>query len=332
MNVGIYLDLRNPPGWRRDPARLHGFTLELCEEADHLGVHSIWVTEHHLFDDGYLTQPLTLAAAIAARTRRARIGTAVVLAPLHRTVEIAEQATLVDLVSGGRLELGLGAGYRVPEFELYEADFVTRRGATDTTVRELRELWGEGRLTPSPVQERIPIWLGYGGPQGARRAGRLGEGLLSIDPALVEPYRAGLAEAGHDPGAARMAGAVQGWISDDPEVDWPTVSRHLAYQLDSYRRYMFEGTGQPAPRRVDPARLRASDDQRPLASFLLATPERAAEVLTALRTQAPVETVYLFASIGGMDEEWTMRHVQTLCTRLAPLVRDLGSADQERGR
>jgi alkanesulfonate monooxygenase SsuD/methylene tetrahydromethanopterin reductase-like flavin-dependent oxidoreductase (luciferase family) len=325
VNVGIYLDLRNPPGWPQDPARLHAFTLELCEEAEHLGAHSIWVTEHHQFDDGYLTQPLTFAAAIAARTRRVRVGTAVVLAPLHHSVDIAEQAALVDLVSGGRFELGVGAGYRVPEFELFGADPATRYGATDTRARELRELWT--RLTPAPVQARIPIWMGYGGPQGARRAGRLGEGLLSVDPDLVGPYRAGLLEAGHDPATARMAGSVQGWISEDPEADWPTVSRHVAYQMDSYRRYMVEGTGRPAPRPVDPERLRRSDDSRPLASFLLATPEAAAAALTSLRATAPVETVFFFASIGGMDEEWTLRHVQTLCTRLAPLVRDIDTAN-----
>ena len=114
MNVGVYFDLRNAPPWRQDPARLYGFTLELCEEAERLGAHSVWLSEHHLFDDGYLPQPLTFAAAVAARTTRVRIGTAVLLAPLHSAAEIAEQVAVVDLVSNGRVDLGLGAGYRVP--------------------------------------------------------------------------------------------------------------------------------------------------------------------------------------------------------------------------
>ncbi len=72
MNVGIYFDLRNPPASNTETSRLYGFTLELCEEADALGCHSIWLSEHHLFDDGYLPQPLTFAAALAARTKHAR--------------------------------------------------------------------------------------------------------------------------------------------------------------------------------------------------------------------------------------------------------------------
>ncbi len=76
MNVGIYFDMRSPVRSGADPARLYGFVLEMCEEADSLGCHSVWLSEHHLFSDGYLPQPLTMAAAVPARTRRCRIGTA----------------------------------------------------------------------------------------------------------------------------------------------------------------------------------------------------------------------------------------------------------------
>jgi alkanesulfonate monooxygenase SsuD/methylene tetrahydromethanopterin reductase-like flavin-dependent oxidoreductase (luciferase family) len=164
VDVGLYFDLRNPRRWRQDPARLHAFTLEMCEEADRLGAHSVWFTEHHLFDDDYLTQPLMFAAAAAARTRRVRIGTALVIAPLHHPVELAEQGALVDLLSAGRLELGVGAGYRRPEYDLYGASPTGLYARTDGAVRQLRQLWAGG-VTPAPVQDRVPIWLGYQGPQ-----------------------------------------------------------------------------------------------------------------------------------------------------------------------
>jgi alkanesulfonate monooxygenase SsuD/methylene tetrahydromethanopterin reductase-like flavin-dependent oxidoreductase (luciferase family) len=131
MDVGLLFDLRNPEQWHRPWAGHYARTLEWCEEADQRGVGGLWFTEHHLFEDGYLPQPLTFAAAVAARTRRARIGTSVVLPALHHPVDLAEQAALVDLISGGRLELGLGAGYRVPEYQLLGADFGRRFTAAD---------------------------------------------------------------------------------------------------------------------------------------------------------------------------------------------------------
>ena len=65
VNVGLYFDLRNPPPWQTDWHRLYDFTLEACEEADGLGIDSLWFTEHHMFDDGYIAQPLSYMAAVA---------------------------------------------------------------------------------------------------------------------------------------------------------------------------------------------------------------------------------------------------------------------------
>jgi alkanesulfonate monooxygenase SsuD/methylene tetrahydromethanopterin reductase-like flavin-dependent oxidoreductase (luciferase family) len=173
VKIGVWFDLRNPPGWRQDPARLYAFNLELCEEAERLGADSLWFSEHHRFEDGYLPQPLTFAAAAAARTTRVRLGTGILVAPLRKTAQLAEEAVVVDIISGGRLELGLGAGYRIPEFELFDIDFTARYRTLDHQVSELRRLWGDegGKsLTPAPVQPKLPIWLGYQGPPGRTTA------------------------------------------------------------------------------------------------------------------------------------------------------------------
>src|SRR6478752_6498184 len=148
MRVGIYLDLRNPPAWRRPWARHYGRWLEIVEEADRLGTDSVWLSEHHFFEDGYLPQPLTFAAAVAARTTRARIGTAVLLPALRNAVQLAEEAAIVDLLSDGRLDLGVGAGYRVPEFDAFGAAASRRYRLVEERVNEVRALWAEGRTTP----------------------------------------------------------------------------------------------------------------------------------------------------------------------------------------
>jgi alkanesulfonate monooxygenase SsuD/methylene tetrahydromethanopterin reductase-like flavin-dependent oxidoreductase (luciferase family) len=322
VRVGLYFDMRNPPAWQQDPSRLYGFTLEMCQEAERLGIDSVWVSEHHRFDDGYLPQPLTMLAAIAARTTRVRLGTAVLVAPLHHPAEIAEQAALVDLLSDGRLDLGLGAGYRIPEYELYGADATRRYADTDGRAREVRRLWAEGGVTPLPVQERVPIWMGYQGPKGARRAGLLGEGLLALDPKLYPVYRDGLIEGGHDPARARMSGGMQSWVSEDPEADWPLVSRHVGYQIDSYLKHMVQGTDQPAPAPVDPDKLRRRDARQPLSYFHFGTPEEVAAKVRAYVADAPVDTAFFWGSLGGMPEKEVIKQIQLVCTRLAPLLRD----------
>ena len=152
---------------------------------------------------------------------------------------------------------------------------------------------------PRPVQDRLPIWLDYQGPKGARRAGLMGEGLLTLAASSWPHYRDGLAEAGHDRAAARMGGGVQAYLTDDPERDWPLVAPHIAYAQDSYRRYMVEGTDHPVPRPVDPDRLRTKGpDAGPMSYFLFGTPEHVAAAIRDYAGQAPVQTVWLGAGDG----------------------------------
>ena len=322
MRVGAYFDLRNPPRWHRPWRDHYSRSLQLCADAEHLGADSVWCSEHHLFEDGYLPQPLTFLAAVAARTSRARLGTAVILAPLRPPVQIAEEAAIVDLLSGGRLELGIGAGYRIPEFTAYGKDPARRYTSTDECVSEIRRLWREGGVTPPPLQDPVPIWMGGYLPSGARRAGRHGAGLLSLDPTLLAPYREGLAAGGHDPATARMAGHVNLVLADDPEAAWPRLRDHLSYQWDTYRVYGVEGTDFPAPEPIDPDAWRTPADGRP-PRFEVLTPEDAAEGLRTRLTGLPVAEVLLWASIAGMPDDLVERHIELMCTRLRPLVADL---------
>lgn len=321
MEVGLYFDCRNPPRWQRPWASVYGKVLELCEEGERLGAHSLWVTEHHLFEDGYLPQPLTFAAAIAARTRRARIGTAIVVAPLHHPVELAEQAAVVDILSGGRLDLGLGAGYLDAEYELFGVDPSRKGGATFDTVSELRRIWWEGSVTPPPVQDPLPIWVGPRSARNARRTGLAGEGLLRVAPELVEPYLEGLEEGGHGRDAARMAGPVNCFLSDDPERDWPRVAPHVAYQWGSYAAYREGIAMEEAVAQTDADAWRARGiEQGTTSGFLFDTPEGAAARIRAFVGETPVETIFVWGTLAGVDDDLAERNVELVTTRLARLL------------
>lgn len=312
MKLGIYLDLRNPPRWPSPWADHYRATIDLVVDAERRGADAVWLTEHHGFEDGYLSQPLVLAAALAERTRAIRIGTAVLLAPLRHELHVAEEAALVDVLSGGRLELGLGAGYVRPEFEAFGADEGARYQTTEACVRRLRELFANGTLRPAPVQQDLPIWLGYQGPRGARRAGALGVDLLSLNRELYAHYLAGRAEAGAG-GTGRVGGVVNMLLARDPEQALGRVLPHLAYHLNSYRRAMAEGRRSRPPRVLEAGELRREFEATGAArGFTILDAERAVSELVTMTAGLPVEHLLFWARIGGMPDSLVAEHLELL--------------------
>jgi alkanesulfonate monooxygenase SsuD/methylene tetrahydromethanopterin reductase-like flavin-dependent oxidoreductase (luciferase family) len=316
----MYVDMRNAPQWARPWPQHYGRWLERIEEAERLGADAVWLTEHHFFDDGYLPQCFTFAAAIAARTERIRIGTAVALLPLHAPIELAEQIALVDVISDGRIEPGFGVGYRKPEYLAFGGDFKRRYTVFADGIRELRRLWGEEpgadrTVTPPPVQRPMPMWGGFGGPMGARTAGRLGLGLQTIDRELYTEYQQGLVAGGHDPATARLSGGTEFFCCDDPDKMWSEIGEHVVYRWNSYNRHMFEGTRREAeaPRFFDVDALRSR--------FLMGTPAQIADTLRERTDGLPVTDLYAWSDFPGMSDELIDRHLHLTFSELAPLLR-----------
>lgn len=320
MRIGLYFDLRNPRDGRRPWHHHYTRTTQLIVDAESAGIDSVWLSEHHLFDDGYLSQPLMYAAALTQRTQRIRIGTAVLLASLKNPLQLAEEAALADVLSNGRLDLGVGVGYRRPEFDAFHVDRSQRFRILQRNIEAVTAYWSTGQVVPAPIQDPFPWWGGFFGPRGARLAGTLGMGLLSLRADLFSAYQAGLAEGGHPAELARVGGPLSFVLSDDPERDWPELRPYVAYQRSSYQRYALEGSGVGDPGPVDADEyVRRGRGNVPMSGIM--TPAEAADRIIEVCAGMPVSDVFVWASIGAMPDALQERHIELVCTELLPELR-----------
>lgn len=164
-------------------------------EAERLGFHSAFSVEHHFTGMGQVSAVLSMLAYIAGRTSRIRLGTAVLVLPWHNPVLLAEQASTVDLLSGGRLDLGVGRGYRPNEFHGFDIDPGDEANERyEECLEVLKKSWtSEGRFShkgkhfsfkdvivePNPAQiPHPPLWIGAGSEASIRNAARSGTRLL----------------------------------------------------------------------------------------------------------------------------------------------------------
>jgi len=122
VNFGVWYDFRNPKQWYVAWPELYRGLIDQAVLAEQLGFESVWLSEHHFTDDGYLPAISTMLGVLASRTSTVRLGTAVVLAPLHHPLRLAEDMAVVDQLSAGRLEVGLAPGYRQEEFSVLGID------------------------------------------------------------------------------------------------------------------------------------------------------------------------------------------------------------------
>lgn len=155
-------------------------TIELACLAESLGFDSFWIAQHHFgVQRGHSPSPLVLLAAVAERTERIRLGTAVVVASLEDPIRLAEDAATVDALSGGRLELGLGAGADPQTAARFGREHDTRRDDLRRTVETVIDLIAGGQIVPDERGLRDRIWLGTASRAGMELAARLGAGVLS---------------------------------------------------------------------------------------------------------------------------------------------------------
>lgn len=320
----VHYDMRAPAFGTPAPV-LYQAALEQSGWLDQRGVVALVVSEHHGEDDGYLPSPLVMAAAIAARTRRAMIGINALVLTLHNPIEAAEQCLVVDQISNGRLAVTAVPGYVESEFALYGADHPRRGRVFERKLDVFRQaLTGEPfeheghtvRVTPGPVQRPRPmIFVGGATPAGARRAARLADGFALAGPSDELPaiYRAECEALGRHPGPVFAPPTPMALhVAEDPEAAWARIAPHALHELDRYSRWATGGAAHVYQDVRDPERARRDG------FFAVVTPEECIEL--ARRSEAARSTLLFKPLIGGLDPEVSWASFELFVEKVLPAL------------
>jgi alkanesulfonate monooxygenase SsuD/methylene tetrahydromethanopterin reductase-like flavin-dependent oxidoreductase (luciferase family) len=215
---------------------VYDYHLELIELAEELGFHGVRLAEHHFRDYGVAPNLFTMLSHVAARTSRIRLGTGIVVLPLHNPVHVAEEAAQVDVLSGGRLDLGIGRGYQSFEFEGFGIDLAEARDRFNEALEVILGLWvdetyqhegkfyktgAEVSLVPRPLQDpHPPIHVAAVSPETVTMYAERGLPILA-DPAAqfhkvaraAETWRQTASAAGHDVSATDLVVARSVYVA-----------------------------------------------------------------------------------------------------------------------
>ncbi|MSQ42280.1 MAG: LLM class flavin-dependent oxidoreductase [Dehalococcoidia bacterium] len=269
---GVF-SLLSVPDVRDEVALVQG-ELEINCYAEEAGFDAVWLAEHSGSRYGLIASPQVMAAAIAARTRRIRIGTGVSVLPLHQPLRLANDFAMIDVLSGGRLDYGVGRGYSADEYASYGLDVTENRARFDEAFEVILKAWTQESFShdgtyyhipsvqsvPSPIQRpHPPLYVAAGSPETVTWAAQRLVGILSSSgsaeniAAKWQAYREAARAAGHADAAIEEA-LARSWVVKHIYVaaDDETAVREAGpafmwfFKLLANRR-MFDGPIEPRP-------------------------------------------------------------------------------------
>ncbi len=242
--------------------------LELMRSAEDLGFDSVWPAEHHFSEYGYCASPALSLAAIATQTKRIRLGTGVVVLPFHNPIRVAEEFAMLDLMSDGRVDFGVGRGYQPLEFAGFQVDQTKSRGIFNESLDVILQAWTQDRVNfkgahfnikdlevrPKPLQKpHPPVWVAGLSEATFPMVGKWGCNLLCAPvfgfqgksaTDLLDAYRKGLRSAGHDPATKEIAALCMVYCADTTEQARREFADPVMWYYRTIAKYVAPPPGQ----------------------------------------------------------------------------------------
>ena len=285
--------------------------IDMAEWADRLGFMSVTHEEHHGAPNGWSPSPLVTAGAVLARTKNVGVSISALLVPLHDPLRIAEDIAVLDLLSGGRLSVIAGIGYRPSEYAAHGKDWANRGKLMDECIDTMLKAWtGEPfayrgttvQVTPKPVSKPMPpFMLGGTSKPAARRAARFKLPIFFAAPMpeLMAYYYEQCQEQGW-PGFAMMpeAGFCHQFIVEDPDKAWAELGHHLFHEASTYASWQT-----PDIKSAVHSHAASVDELRAEGMYRFVTPD---EIVAEAKAAGAAYSFNLHPMCGGMpiDKAW----------------------------
>jgi probable F420-dependent oxidoreductase len=306
--------------------------LEEVTKAEELGFDSVWMEEHHSVTNHYWPSPLVVLAGFATRTSRLTLGTDILVAAFHNPVRLAEDAAVLDVMSGGRFTLGIAIGYKPDEFSLYGVELEKRGARFEEQLAIIKGLWTQerisfkgayytvdGRLEPKPVTKpHPPIWIGGWGDITLRRAATLADNWIPGPTADLKRLLAGKKRFLDNRRAAGRSQPITEWplTRDLIIADTDRKARELAeaHIMIAYRKEYAGGWRHPF---ID-ASIATDLDRLMEDRFIIGGPDQCVRKIRRFVEEYGMTHLICRTFFPGMPHEHIMRELELIAREVAP--------------
>jgi alkanesulfonate monooxygenase SsuD/methylene tetrahydromethanopterin reductase-like flavin-dependent oxidoreductase (luciferase family) len=347
MDFGLFFLMQRDPDWSEQAVYDSGVRQMLAAES--LGYHSVWLAEHHFNDYGICPAPPVLASFVAARTATLRLGMGVNLLPLHHPIDLAEQLAVLDVLSGGRLDVGIGRGGTLQDYQIFQSDRSDSRKRVEEGIALMRACWS-GRpfdfrghfhaaerlhVRPRPAQSpHPPLYMAANSEDSVRSAARLGLPTLSAFFVPVDElrrrhdvYREEARAAGRSPADIEQL-ERQAWgmrvvhvAADRATARRTTEGPFMGYQ-ERLAQLRSEGTGGGLPDSFDRSfvRLRPFREYLDSGVALVGSPDDVRHGLQAYLDLTGHRRVLLVMALPGLPTDAGLASMTLFAEQVAPAL------------
>lgn len=326
MEFGLFTVFDN---YKKEIGRSHKQLLDDVVEqsvlADQLGYDSVWFAEHHFSEYGILTTPSMLLTVVAERTKNIRLGVSIVTLPFKNPIQVAEDYALLDVLSDGRVNLGMGSGYLPHEFSGFNVSREDKAFKFNDALAVIEKAWtGERfshhgqyfqfediKLEVLPKQKEIPLWIGALSHNGSQFVGKMGYSIMGVPYVasssieelgnIIANYKEKYREAGHKESKIKIPLALHAYVAETREKAEKDAKEHINRYLDT-RQY---------------GRSAQFEDLEAREQLLVGTPD---DVIERLKKYEKIgcNHIMLLMNGGGMPQEKVLSSIELTAKKVMP--------------